>query len=214
MLDSHGFDLWSDRYDASVKQASESNEYPFAGYSALMNAIYGTIMRRSPAKVLDIGFGTALLTAKLYDEGHHITGIDFSDEMLKIASAKMPAAHLLKWDFSNGVPPALGGQPFDFIVSTYALHHLRDDAKVDFILSLLELLAPEGLILIGDVCFTTRAALLSCKEACGDEWDDEEVYFVFSELQERLEPVCQLAYHEFSFCAGVIEIAKRPESPA
>ena len=209
MLDSYGFDLWADRYDASVRQASESNEYPFAGYPALMNAIYGTIMRRSPARVLDIGFGTALLTAKLYDQGNQITGIDFSDEMLKIAAAKMPAAHLLKWDFSRGVPPALNGQTFDFIVSTYALHHLEDDAKAGFIASLLDLLAEGGLILIGDVCFPTRKALLSCREACGDEWDDEEVYFVFSELQERLAPLCRLAFHAFSFCAGVIEITKR-----
>ena len=196
MLNNHGFDLWSDSYDVSVRQADESNKYPFAGYSSLMNTIYGTIMNDSPVKVFDVGFGTALLTSKLYDAGNHITGIDFSSEMLKIASSKMPTAHLMQWDFSLGIPPVLNDQSFDFIISTYALHHLTDDAKVDFIIALLSLLEPQGVIMIGDVCFRTRDALISCKEACGGEWDDDEFYFVFSEVHDRLVALCNLAFHE------------------
>ena len=209
MLNNHEFDLWSDGYDISVRQADESNQYPFAGYTNLMNAIYGTIMNHSPAKVLDIGFGTALLTSKLYDAGNHITGIDFSSEMIKIATSKMPTANLLQWDFSLGIPPILSGQSFDFIISTYALHHLADDAKVNYISSLLNLLEAKGTILIGDVCFRTRDDLLLCKDSCGDNWDNDEVYFVFSEVQDRLSPLCDLAFHEISFCSGVIEIQKK-----
>jgi putative AdoMet-dependent methyltransferase len=41
-----------------------------------MNAIYGTVMHRTPADILDIGFGTAMLTTKLYDAGNRITGFD------------------------------------------------------------------------------------------------------------------------------------------
>ena len=209
MLNNYGFDLWSDSYDVSVRQVDESSQYPFAGYANLMNAIYGTIMNHSPAKVLDIGFGTALLTSRLYNAGNHITGIDFSSAMIKIASLKMPTADLLQWDFSLGIPPMLSGQSFDFIISTYALHHLADDAKVCFISSLLNLLEPKGVLLIGDVCFRTRENLLLCKDTCGDNWDNDEVYFVFSELQERLYPICSLTFHEFSFCSGVIEIRKK-----
>jgi len=206
MLDNHGFDLWSGGYDRSVQEADENNQYPFAGYAALMNAIYGTVMASAPAKVLDIGFGTAALTAKLYEGGNAITGIDFSTEMLKIAKAKMPGASLLEWDFTNGIPSVLEGERFDFIVSTYALHHLTDDMKVDFI-SKLDLLAPQGRILIGDVGFKTRRDLLDCQKACGDDWDDDEFYFVFAELKDRLCSAFRLEFHEFSFCAGIIEIS-------
>lgn len=209
MLNNHGFDLWSNNYDTSVREADENNQYPFAGYTDLMNAIYGTIMKHSPVKVFDIGFGTALLTSKLYDAGNLITGIDFSSEMLRIASLKMPAANLLQWDFSLGIPPVLSNQTFEFIISTYALHHVTDDVKVELISSLLSLLETNGTILIGDVCFRTREGLLLCKDACGDDWDDDEIYFVFSELQERLAPICNLVFHEFSFCSGIIEIRKR-----
>lgn len=209
MLNSHGFDLWSGRYDDSVKQADESDLYPFAGYARLMNAVYATVMNAAPAKVLDVGFGTALLTAKLYEAGNAITGIDFSAEMIEIATQKMPDATLLQWDFSLGVPPALYGQSFDFIVSTYALHHLADDVTVGFLSALLNLLEPGGAILVGDVCFRTRDDLLACRDDCGDGWDDEEFYFVFSELQKRLSPICRLDFHPFSFCSGVIEIRNK-----
>ncbi|NJP39655.1 class I SAM-dependent methyltransferase [Oscillospiraceae bacterium HV4-5-C5C] len=210
MLNKDGFDLWSDRYDVSVKEADERNQYPFAGYTRLMNAIYGTIMEHSPAKVLDIGFGTALLTSRLYDAGNQITGIDFSAEMIRIASIKMPTATLLQWDFSLGIPPVLSEQSFDFIVSTYALHHLTDAAKVSFISSLLNLLEAKGVLLIGDVCFRSREELRLCKAASRDSWDNDEVYFVVSELEEQLSPVCELVFHEFSFCSGVIEFRKKP----
>jgi len=208
MLNNHGFDLWSESYDHSVKQAESANQYPFAGYTALMNTAYGTIMHAAPAKVLDLGFGTALLTAKLYAGGNTITGLDFSAKMLKIAAAKMPEAELLQWDFTRGLPPALDGRRFDFIVSTYALHHLTDDAKSGFVAALLDLLEPSGTLLIGDVCFPTREAHDGCKATCGEGWDESEHYFVFDALQEALAHRCRLAFHAFSFCAGIIEIRK------
>jgi putative AdoMet-dependent methyltransferase len=209
MLNSDGFDLWSGDYDASVLRADERGLYPFAGYANVMSAVYETVIAASPASILDVGFGTAVLTARLYDAGIRISGVDFSPEMVKIASSKMPKADLSQWDFTRGIPPVLDGRTFDFIISTYALHHLPDDAKVGFIAALLGLLEAEGTILIGDVCFHTREDLLSCKADCGDEWDDDEFYFVFSELRERLHPACSLSFHPFSFCAGMIAIRKK-----
>jgi putative AdoMet-dependent methyltransferase len=209
MLNNQGFDLWAAGYDESVRQADEGNRYPFAGYARLMNAIYATVMNAAPANVLDVGFGTAFLAGKLYEGGNTLTGIDFSEEMIKTAAQKMPGATLLQWDFSRGVPPELREETFDFIVSTYALHHLSDDTKVGFLSSLLNLLEPDGAILIGDVCFATRGDLLACKESCGEDWDDEEFYFVFSEIQKRMTPICRLSFYPFSFCAGVIEIRNK-----
>ena len=50
MLDSHGFDLWAGGYDDSVNIADDNNQYPFAGYKKLMNAIYGTVMEKIQRK--------------------------------------------------------------------------------------------------------------------------------------------------------------------
>lgn len=126
------------------------------------------------------------------------------------AAGRQPAHRLflpLQWDFSLGIPSVQGGQSFDFIVSACALHHLADDARVHFISSLLNLLETKGAILVGDVCSRTREDLLLYKDACGD--NNGEACFVFSEVRERLSPICGLAFHEFSFCSGVIEIRKK-----
>lgn len=207
MLDSDGFNLWAGDYDASVKEADENNEFPFAGYTKLMTAIYTTIMKGTAARVLDIGFGTGFLTSKLYDAGNEITGIDFSREMIQIAATRMPNAKLIQWDFALGIPAELLEEKFHFIVSTYALHHLEDRKKADFIQKLLGLLAPNGVILIGDIGFFTRADLLACQARVGhDSWDEDEFYFVFSEIEKSLAAICKLSFHSCSYCAGMIEI--------
>jgi len=206
MLDNYGFDLWADNYDKSVEAADNSDDYPFAGYRHIMNAIYGTVMQKGTCKVLDVGIGTGVLAKRLYDSGNDITAIDFSEKMLSIAAEKMPKAKLYKFDFTKGLPAEVASAKFDFIISAYALHHLADDEKIAFIRIILDCLNDGGAILIGDVCFRDRAALERCQELCGDEWDDDEHYIVFSELYKAFESVCIMEYHQFSHCGGVMEI--------
>ncbi|MDR0294363.1 MAG: class I SAM-dependent methyltransferase [Oscillospiraceae bacterium] len=206
MLDNHGFDMWADGYDKSVNISDNENEYPFAGYKKIMNAIYGKVMEKSPAKVLDIGIGTGTLAFKLYEAGNDITGIDFSMEMLNQAKARMLNAKLIQHDFSQGLPCELNEIKFDFIISTYALHHLEDMSKVEFIKALLDNINETGAIIIGDVAFQNRDGLEKCKNACGDSWDDDEFYMVFSELYEKLYDVCVPTYHQYSHCSGILDI--------
>jgi putative AdoMet-dependent methyltransferase len=139
MLNGYGFDLWADGYDDTVRQTEAENLYPFAGYSSMMNAIFGTVMQDAPARVLDVGLGTGVLAQKLYHAGCEITGIDFSSEMLVIARREMPCATLLQWDFALGIPPAIEKQSCDFVISTYALHHLAGEEQEVLIDSLLGL---------------------------------------------------------------------------
>lgn len=205
MLDRQGFDLWANGYDQDVGLSDEQQAYPFAGYKDMMSALYGQVMARCPARVLDIGLGTGTLATKLYDAGNTITGIDFSPQMLSLAQSKMPQAQLIRHDFTKGFPEALAGETFDFIISTYAMHHLTDSEKVAFFPTLLSHLNQNGVLFIGDVAFQTRAQLDACKAAAGDAWDEDECYPVYDELSESLAGVCQMAFHAFSHCAGVLE---------
>lgn len=84
MLNNQGFDLWADSYDETVQISEENNQYPFAGYKQILNIIFNEVMQKKKSKVLDIGFGTAVLTSKLYEKGHQIDGIDFSSKMISI----------------------------------------------------------------------------------------------------------------------------------
>ncbi|MBR3019970.1 MAG: class I SAM-dependent methyltransferase [Clostridia bacterium] len=203
MLDNKGFDLWADGYDKSVGVSDEGNTYPFAGYKDVLGTIYKTIMKKPNAAVLDIGFGTGTLTTKLYENGCTIYGQDFSARMIELAAEKMPRAHLYQGDFARGLVEQLMRRRYDFIVATYSLHHLTDEQKNSFLRDLRDLLSPGGQILIGDVAFETRAGLEQCRKAAGDEWDDEEIYFVVDELKKTFPA---LTFTQISYCAGILSL--------
>lgn len=203
MLNNTGFDLWADDYDKSVGLSDENGKYPFAGYKTILNAIYNRILTSSRKTVLDIGFGTGTLTSKLYEHGCIVYGQDFSARMIELAQEKMPKARLFQGDFSKGLAEPLTQQKYDAIIATYSLHHLTDLQKVDFINKLLSLLNDCGCIYIGDVAFETRADLEECMADVGDEWDDDEIYFVFDELKSHFP---NMQFEKMSNCAGLLSL--------
>ncbi len=203
MLNQKGFDLWADDYDKSVGLSDDSGTYPFAGYKQILSHIYAQVLTAPGQKVLDIGFGTGTLTTKLYEAGCTIFGQDFSPRMLQLAQEKMPQARLYQGDFSRGLAAPLLTERYDAIIATYSLHHLTDGEKVTFLRSLLPLLSPGGRIYIGDVAFPDREKLEECKSFAGEEWDEEEHYFVYSELRPHFPHSC---FTPFSPCAGLLEL--------
>lgn len=202
MLNNKGFDLWADGYDKSVGLSDEDGSYPFAGYRAILNTIYNRVLDGGKT-VLDIGFGTGTLTAKLYEQGCTIFGQDFSARMIELAQGKMPKARLYQGDFTQGLVLALQEQKYDAIIATYSMHHLTDVQKIEFLQDLLPLLNEDGCIYIGDVAFRTRAEYDACRSACGDEWDDDEIYFVHEEMQKYFP---RITFEPMSFCAGLLTI--------
>lgn len=205
MLSNNGFDLWADNYDRSVGLSDEDGTYPFAGYKNILNEIYNRVLSASGKRVLDIGFGTGTLTTKLYEQGCSVFGQDFSERMIELAQKKMPEAKLYQGDFSQGLAEELTGNKYDAIIATYSLHHLTDVQKVSFIGSLLTLLNEGGKIYIGDVAFETRAELEECKKQAGNEWDDDEIYFVIGELKKHFS---KLKFERFSSCAGLLTLER------
>jgi len=209
MLDSTGFDLWANGYDKSVNLSEQNNEYPFAGYKDVLNYVYKQVREKDGANVLDIGFGTGILTTQLYNIGCNITGIDFSNNMIDIAKQKMPYATLINWNFSYDLPNEIKNCHFDYIISTYAFHHLIDKEKITFIKSLFPLLNKTGKILLGDVSFETRNELEECKAKYNEYWDNDEIYFIVEEIKNQLNDEYFCEYIKISHCAGVLTIANK-----
>lgn len=205
MLSNQGFNLWADNYDQTVQLSEENNLYPFAGYKKILNVIFNEAMQKEGSEILDIGFGTGVLTSKLYANGHQIDGVDFSSKMISIAQSIMPSANLIEWDFSKGLPPEMLGKKYDSIISTYALHHLTDEEKITFINSLIPLLKKDGKIFIGDIAFETREKLNKCRQDSIEYWDYDEFYFVYDELNSSLENACE--FYPISHCGGVFIIS-------
>ena len=205
ILSSKGFDFWANGYDKSVGLSDEDGTYPFSGYRDILNTVFNRVLASSGKTILDIGFGTGTLSSKLYENGCFVFGQDFSEKMIEIAKEKMPNAKLYQGDFSKGLAKELTEEKYDAIIATYSLHHLTDEQKVGFIKSLLPLLNEGGCIYIGDVAFSNRRELENCRKIAGDQWDDEEIYFVFDEIKEHFP---KMQFEPMSSCAGLLSLQK------
>ena len=204
-MNNTGFDLWAESYDKDVFVSDGNDSYPFAGYQLVLKKICDICLSKTSPSVLDVGFGTGSLTSRLYERGCLIFGQDFSPKMLEIAQAKMPDAQLFLGDIAEGLGQQLLGRQYDFIVSTYALHHLTDIQKIDFIRRAVQQLSPTGQLLIGDVAFESRAQLEACRTQAGLAWDEDEIYFVYDELLPHFP---KLKFEKLSFCAGLLSLSK------
>lgn len=207
MLNDRGFDRWSEEYDEFVKKSSV--EYPFDGYYEVLEFVYNKIQSKKKARILDVGIGTGVLTHRLYKDGAVIYGVDFSREMIQISLEKMPSAIILQWDFNKGLPMELQKEKFDYIISTYAIHHLNDDKKIEFIVKLRDSLKENGKLIIADISFETAEKRNECKSKYADKWDTDEFYMAAVEILAKLKAIgVDAEYTQISACAGVLELLK------
>lgn len=89
-----------------------------------------------PARLLDVGCGQGVLTTSLAVAGYEVLGID------PVAPAGALFRPLLLEDLEES------GEPYDAIVSGWALHHVRDlDASLD---KILRLLGEEGVLVLDE----------------------------------------------------------------
>lgn len=183
MTDVSVFDDWAENYNDHVNE----EEFPFAGYKQVLDTVASKVLARKGACVLDLGIGTGQLARRFYEAGHPVTGIDFSEEMLEIARQSMPMAELITADFMSAMPEEINGRGFDFIVMTYAFHHIPYHQQASFLSKLSSYLNADGQILIGDILFPNQQAMQACQARYPDEWDEEEYYLIWEQLQPRLD---------------------------
>ena len=88
------YDLWSDGYVKPVQFQNDSDEYPFAGYSTVLEEMYNMIRETDAKKILDVGFGTGLVMRKLHQDGYDLCGLDISQKIVDAGKEDMPNAKL------------------------------------------------------------------------------------------------------------------------
>ena len=112
------------------------------------------------ARVLDVGCGAGVPFAKfLVESGLDVTGVDFSESMLKLAGKNVPEANLLKQDVTR---LGLKANSFDGVTSSFCIIHIPREKHSSLFQSLHGILKPEGVMLI---------SMGSC------EWEGTEKYY-------------------------------------
>lgn len=119
------WDFWAKKYDRLWVQKYSLR--PTRNY--IINEISENQNNSQRIKILDIGCGPGELIEELTDRFDHldITGIDFSEGMLKVSMAKNPKVRHIKMDVDDLHKIK---DKFNIIICTHSLPYYKDPAKV------------------------------------------------------------------------------------
>jgi tRNA (cmo5U34)-methyltransferase len=138
------FDKRADTYDNHMLVDLELDEF----YDEIAKHITTT---KPQFRLLDLGCGTGLELLRLFDKYPEmsVTGVDLSSEMLNKLKAKYPDKDLqlicgsyFDVNFEN--------EYFDFVISTYSLHHFSEPEKSYLYKKVYKALKDGGLFVEGD----------------------------------------------------------------
>lgn len=173
--DKWNFDHQALTHDSNVA----NNDREYKDYEKALQTTVDWVAPKSGERGLDIGTGTGNLAGKFLNKGIPMAGIDQSKEMLKHCGRKYPQMELKLGNFL--AIPYLDGQ-FDFIVTSFALHHISDEQKVLALSEMRRVLKPHGRICLTDLMFE-------------NEWQREQ-YIAELERQGRTDDI-QLILDEY-----------------
>jgi ubiquinone/menaquinone biosynthesis C-methylase UbiE len=143
-VDKWGFDQLASVHDQLVQEDSRK----YKNYDEALELIVKLLSPLAGEKGLDIGTGTGNLAGRLSAEGVMMAGVDQSREMLLACQRKFPEMETKLGNFL--ALPYLDGK-FDFVVSSFALHHLTGDQIPLALQEMQRVLKPHGRICIADL---------------------------------------------------------------
>ncbi len=103
-----------------------------------------------PGRILDLGCGDGIVGGSLLERhpGARVVFADFSEPMLEAARSRLgddPRATLVRADIASPAwAAAVGGEPFDAVVSGFVIHHQPDARKKALFREIFDRLRPGG----------------------------------------------------------------------
>ncbi|MFF6993936.1 class I SAM-dependent methyltransferase [Streptomyces sp. NPDC008313] len=89
----------------------------------------GDWLPRAPGDVLDLGCGTGSLSLLAAEQGHRVTGVDLSPDMIGLARAKLAGRDAVFLTGDAAAPP-VGEQRFDAVLVRHVLWTLPGPGRV------------------------------------------------------------------------------------
>ena len=137
------------------RRVSSWDQHGSANLGSVTSAVVGVAAAEAGTAVLDLGCGTGQISIPLAMQGASVLGVDVSPAMADRLRAEarrrgLPALTAVALPVEDlDLPPA----SVDLIVSSYALHHLRDPDKARLVTAAYQWLRPGGQIVIADMMF-------------------------------------------------------------
>jgi SAM-dependent methyltransferase len=137
----------------------------YARYAELYDALYGDLVADTQfyltaarahvaqtEKILELGAGTGRLTAHLLHDGHHVVGVDSSEEMLARAAGKLGYNSRLELQCADVREFALDYRMFPLAIAPYGMtaHLLTDGDRLAAFRCVYAHLKPGGAFIFDD----------------------------------------------------------------
>jgi putative AdoMet-dependent methyltransferase len=177
------YDRWSE--DRRVSDAPEG--FPFQGYNRVLDRIVEASGACPDESILEIGIGTGILARRFLERACRVIGLDDCAERLAEAKRKHPGLILHRSDIRSPWPRF--STPIHHVVAAYSLHELTLGGKLLVVRRALDLLPPNGRVLIGDVAFPSCSARLAASMRYRERWDKNEHYWAADETAEYFSDV-------------------------
>ena len=118
----------------------------------------------SEPKVLDVGAGTGIFTARLLERYPKatVTLLDFSDNMLEIAQKKFAHNERITYTLGDYCKTGLGPAQYDIVISALSLHHLNPEEKRAFFAKVQNSLSEGGEFVNADIVTNADPELSEC----------------------------------------------------
>ncbi|PHS27921.1 MAG: hypothetical protein COA85_04560 [Robiginitomaculum sp.] len=151
------------KYDADMEVM-----HPNRGKMAEVALDFLAAFKEAPSQVLDLGCGSGFVAERLLDRfaNVQINCLDGAQNILDLAAMRLKshADHLTYTcsDFRTLNTLPLKEKSFDAVMSSYALHHLSADEKVQVLRDCLDLLKPGGFFLNADLIKNPSPAFECC----------------------------------------------------
>jgi ubiquinone/menaquinone biosynthesis C-methylase UbiE len=126
-----------------------------AGLEKVTAAVLAAVTAGPGDKVLDLGCGTGQLSLPLAERGASVLAIDVSAGMIERLAEKAQQRSLPNLEgLATPVEDlSLPEGSIDLIVTSYALHHLRDPDKARLVAAAYTWLRPGGTLVVADMMF-------------------------------------------------------------
>lgn len=204
------------------RRVASWDQHGSAGLTNVTAAVLDAARTAPGARVVDLGCGNGQLGLPLARDGANVLAVDVSPAMIESLLAEAQRQHLPRLDGLATPIEELVLPPgsIDLVVSSYALHHLRDADKARLVRSAAGWLKPGGRIVIADMMFgrggssrdkeiiRSKVSALA-KKGIGGWWRIAKNALRY-QLRVTERPVSADAWKAMLACAGFTAITETP----
>lgn len=149
--DQWDFDGRAILHDQVVSNQADEPDPEYKDYEEALDSVVQTIAAHIGESGLDLGTGTGNLAGRFLTNGITMCGVDQSKAMLRQCRLKFPHMETKLGNFL--AIPYLDNQ-FDFVVSSFAFHHLTDEQKQLSLQEMNRVLKPGGRLCLADLIYS------------------------------------------------------------